>query len=1282
MLSVDSLQVVAEEEVVESSSNRLGDIYTFVAEGCYPQTMNPIRKKNLKRYAQKFIIDEGRLYYVGPKKDEKREVVIEAERKRHIFLECHFNDIGHHLGQKKTVHRIQSKYYWLGIVKDVVDWIKVCETCQHTERNKNMTRTVRPIKVDAPWEILGIDILGPFPESHQGNSSVVIITDYYSKWIEAFPIQKRDALSIARCISTSIYRFGAAKTVISTQSMDFCDEVTKHLCDRWNLVQRVSAVELNPLHDRSSVLLKDSIVRLVAEKEGDWDDFLDPILYFFRTGVNPTTKFTPYSLMFNRKAVLPTETKSRPLNIEQDADLYDSKDEASDCITVMQEQQNSVKQLVIANMNATYKQEKKNAKRRGRNLPSVTFKVTDPLFGSRESPSPKKLKQSIYLSFPVETVLATEQSSSEDKNKCDIDETCLCRIKHKLCIKESSLFTENPSEDKCNDSDNLADTISPIVTKRMGVLRAVSCSFLFILVDVIVTTVIYLHGSQLAIFTDDLQDFDILHSVLDLWGTVLVRSCLLLGASVGILWNRVEGPERVSALGTVILLIGLTISTYALAKLLMLSEQGDLAQQPWFLSLFSWTCMSSLGTVLLFTLLGRSTDSLTNEGGDGGGGGCEETERLVETAGDSCSVEFEDQKGEHREKKGSASREGALKQTNSRATLGRLLAYCSKDAWLLSLAFFFLLISAVCEAFIPYYTGKAIDGIVIHKSMEYFTKPLITLTVLSLASSIAVGVRGGVFTLTIARLNLRLRNLLFRSLMHQEIGFFDANHTGNITSRLTSDTTQVSDLISLNVNLFLRSMVKAIGYFIFMFSMSWKLTLVTIMGFPFIAVISKVYGEYYKKLTKDVQSALAMANQVAEETVSAMKTVRSFANEEHEAESYNKKLLVMFQLNKKQALAYALYMWSSNISALVLIVAVLFYGGHLVVTDQMSGGTLISFIIYELELEECLESISSVYTGLMQGVGAAEKVFEYIDREPKHPMDGKEVPDTCEGLVEFKDVTFSYPTRPNTEILKSVSFTLRPGEVTALVGPSGSGKSSCVGLLENFYPPQQGQVLLDGRPVHTYQHNVLHSRVALVGQEPVLFARSVEQNITYGLTDVPMESVVQAASKANAHDFITSLTNGYDTEVGEKGTQLSGGQKQRVAIARAFIRNPHVLILDEATSALDAESEHVVQEALNSTMHQHTVLVIAHRLSTVEKADNILVIDSGCVVEQGQHSQLMAKGGLYYKLVQRQVLAIETGAEVLNPLEDKHLWKSDGSSQQRGADSHSGSESEFEAPRY
>lgn len=375
--------------------------------------MHPLRKKNLKRYAQKFIIDEGKLYYVGPKKEEKREVVIEAERKRQIFLDCHFNDIGHHLGQKKTVHRIQSKYYWLGIIKDVVDWIKVCDTCQHTERSKNLARTVRPIKVDAPWEIVGIDIIGPFPETQQGNSNVIVLIDYFSKWPEAFPVQRTDALSVAKCISKCIYRFGAPKTIVCTQNADFCDEVSERLSDRWSIVQAVSPLDppqLNPLHDGSFSQLKEAVEQMVAEKQSQWDDFLDPVLFLFRTSSNPTTKFSPYSLMFSRKPDLPDQTTLSLLSYDdQEQDEFSTTEKASSFLSAMQEQQNSVKQLVLANMTAAYKQEKKkNAKRRTHRSPPVTFKLSEPQYATGDSPSPKKLKDSLYLSFPV------EQISSED----------------------------------------------------------------------------------------------------------------------------------------------------------------------------------------------------------------------------------------------------------------------------------------------------------------------------------------------------------------------------------------------------------------------------------------------------------------------------------------------------------------------------------------------------------------------------------------------------------------------------------------------------------------------------------------------------------------------------------------------------------------------------------------------------------------------------------------------------------------------------------------------------
>ncbi|XP_013359116.1 PREDICTED: ATP-binding cassette sub-family B member 9 isoform X2 [Chinchilla lanigera] len=507
------------------------------------------------------------------------------------------------------------------------------------------------------------------------------------------------------------------------------------------------------------------------------------------------------------------------------------------------------------------------------------------------------------------------------------------------------------------------------------------------------------------------------------------------------------------------------------------------------------------------------------------------------------------------------------------------------------------------------------------------------------------GIRGGIFTLIFARLNIRLRNCLFRSLVSQETSFFDENRTGDLISRLTSDTTMVSDLVSQNINIFLRNTVKVTGVVVFMFSLSWQLSLVTFMGFPIIMVVSNIYGKYYKRLSKEVQSALARASSTAEETISAMKTVRSFANEEEEAEVYGHKLQQVYRLNRKEAAAYTSYVWGSGLTLLLVQVSILYYGGHLVISGQMTSGNLIAFIIYEFVLGDCMESVGSVYSGLMQGVGAAEKVFEFIDRQPTMAHDGSLAPEHLEGRVDFENVTFTYRTRPHTQVLQNVSFSLSPGKVTALVGPSGSGKSSCVNILENFYPLQGGRVLLDGQPVGAYDHKYLHRVISLVSQEPVLFARSISDNIAYGLPSVPFESVVAAAQKANAHGFIMELQDGYSTETGEKGAQLSGGQKQRVAMARALVRDPPVLILDEATSALDAESEHLIQQAIHGSLQRHTVLIIAHRLSTVERAHRIVVLDKGRVVQQGSHQQLLAQGGLYAKLVQRQMLGLAPAAD-------------------------------------
>ncbi|XP_034494500.1 ATP-binding cassette sub-family B member 9 isoform X2 [Ailuropoda melanoleuca] len=728
----------------------------------------------------------------------------------------------------------------------------------------------------------------------------------------------------------------------------------------------------------------------------------------------------------------------------------------------------------------------------------------------------------------------------------------------------------------------------------MQLWKAVVVTLAFMSMDVGMTTAIYVLSHLDRSLLEDIRHFNIFDSVLDLWAACLYRSCLLLGATIGVAKNSALGPRRLRASWTVVALVCLSAGIYTVVKLLLFSEVRKPVRDPWFWALFAWTYLSLAASLVLWWLLSTVRPDA----------------KALERGAEAEGFPREDR---------------PPREQASGATLRKLLSYTKPDVAFLVAASFFLVMAALGETFLPYYTGRAIDGIVIQKSMEQFSTAVIVMCLLAIGSSFAAGIRGGIFTLIFARLNIRLRNRLFRSLVSQEMSFFDENRTGDLISRLTSDTTMVSDLVSQNINIFLRNTVKVTGVVVFMFSLSWQLSLVTFMGFPIIMMVSDIYGKYYKRLSKEVQNALARASSTAEETISAMKTVRSFANEEEEAEVYSRKL--------------------QQLTLLVVQVSILYYGGHLVISGQMTSGNLISFIIYEFVLGDCMESVGSVYSGLMQGVGAAEKVFEFIDRQPTMVHDGNLAPDHLEGRVDFENVTFTYRTRPHTQVLQNVSFSLSPGKVTALVGPSGSGKSSCVNILENFYPLEGGCVLLDGKPISAYDHKYLHRVISLVSQEPVLFARSITDNISYGLPAVPFEMVVEAAQKANAHGFIMELQDGYNTETGEKGAQLSGGQKQRVAMARALVRNPPVLILDEATSALDAESEYLIQQAIHGNLRKHTVLIIAHRLSTVERAHLIVVLDKGRVVQQGTHQQLLAQGGLYAKLVQRQMLGLEPASD-------------------------------------
>ncbi|XP_043938086.1 ABC-type oligopeptide transporter ABCB9-like [Protopterus annectens] len=426
----------------------------------------------------------------------------------------------------------------------------------------------------------------------------------------------------------------------------------------------------------------------------------------------------------------------------------------------------------------------------------------------------------------------------------------------------------------------------------------------------------------------------------------------------------------------------------------------------------------------------------------------------------------------------------------------------------------------------------------------------------------------------------------------------------DITSRITTDTNTMSEALSERLSLLMWYFMRSAFLLAFMFGLSWNLSVFTIIGLPIIMVIPELSGKFYqicnRNLAKEVQEFLAKANDVAVETFSSIKTVQSFANEDGEAERYSKKLQETYKLNKKEAVAYVGFMWTNSLSSLALKVSILYYGGRLVSHGDVSSGDLVAFDLYEMQLSYAVEALLLVYPNVKKAVGASEKIFEYMDRTPKISRIGTLAPESLTGHIEFNNVSFSYPNRLDTVVLKKIYFELKPGEITALVGPSGGGKSTCVFLLERFYDPVSGEILLDGTPVDEYEHKYFHSKVVLVSQEPVLFARSVEENIAYGLEKTSEDAIV-AAKQANAHAFTSTLKDGYET----------GGKKK----------------------------------ALYNGEQKKNILVIAHCLSTVKVANKIIVVDKGEIVEQGTHEQLLEKKGKYFQLVEKQFQGYEKNSE-------------------------------------
>ncbi|KAG7346131.1 efflux ABC transporter permease/ATP-binding protein [Nitzschia inconspicua] len=619
--------------------------------------------------------------------------------------------------------------------------------------------------------------------------------------------------------------------------------------------------------------------------------------------------------------------------------------------------------------------------------------------------------------------------------------------------------------------------------------------------------------------------------------------------------------------------------------------------------------------------------------------------------------------------------------TDYKASWSDLIKLCAPDTFLILVAFVFLLLAAAAQIYIPRFTGAILDALEEAYSKKQidstdddlpiqdipgFMSNVRKLIIVSLLGGIFSGVRGSIFTVVGGRVNVRLRLRLMDALLCMEQGFFDVTKTGDITSRLSSDTTLVGDQVTLNVNVFLRSLVQVIGVLIFMFMVSWQLSILAFISVPVITVLSKWYGQFIRSLTKLMQSKLAEGNSISEAAISSMPTVRAFDAAPTEYKEFQGSMDKYLALTYKSAIAYSGYATVATSLPQLVTALVVFYGGLMVRNGDISSGELVSFLLYLQSLSDAFSSIGYIFSSLTQAVGAADKVFELMNRKPKlrEPSTGPRVttsriekyrtsglqPDTCRGEIILKNVEMYYPARPQKRVLNGMSLAVPPGKIVALVGQSGGGKSSVISLVQHMYEESSGTIKLDGIKVHELSPQWLSHHVSIVQQEPTLFGRSIRRNIIYGLEgtdkEPSQEEIERVARLANCDDFIRKMPMQYETEVGERGVTLSGGQKQRLAIARALVRKPKILLLDEATSALDAESEHMVQEAIDHMIETArskdgsgmSVMIVAHRLSTIRNADIIFVIQDGQVIEQGNHSELIEKeNGAYSSLIRRQM---------------------------------------------
>jgi ABC-type multidrug transport system fused ATPase/permease subunit len=511
------------------------------------------------------------------------------------------------------------------------------------------------------------------------------------------------------------------------------------------------------------------------------------------------------------------------------------------------------------------------------------------------------------------------------------------------------------------------------------------------------------------------------------------------------------------------------------------------------------------------------------------------------------------------------------------------------------------------------------------------------------AGAVGSWLRTYLFALASESVTTRLRVELVKRILQQEMAFFDRARVQDLLARVTDDAQVAASAVTANLAKAYRYLNSALGGSMLLFSISPRLTLVALGVVPMVGVSGMLYGMKARKLSKQLKEEVSKTTSRLEEVISNMRTVRLFAKDEHEARCYAADLAATSPLVHASARAEGLFMGGLMFGGYGSLLGVLFYGGTLVAQGKLSVGALTSFAMYSATVGLGFSGLSQVYGETTKALSSAQRVFELLHTAPGVEQTAGACLGKVTGKVEFVGVHFHYPTRPDVAILNGITLRIAPGEVVALAGASGSGKSTMAALLTRLYEPSQGDILLDDRPVCSLSAQSLRQQIAVVNQDPVLFATTIIDNIIYGVSSegvldsrrAALEAAAKvAATEANAAAFIEALPEGYHTQCGERGVQLSGGQRQRIAIARALVRAPQVLVLDEATSALDHASEHLVRQALDRLMAGRTSLVIAHRTSTLAGAMRVAVLQDGVIAEEGQYAALVGAGGVLARLVE------------------------------------------------